>query len=155
MTDFDNAIAKSNGLYTELQKAETPEETKKIEGVSAAGRAWAWEHKQYDAYVEFARLYILARRKTTELIRPLIKQGRPKGDEDVTILYDIGLSKKQWNRRCKELDLSIEQIEEYFHECFANGWWPSINGLFHFKQEPPDVEPCVCPACGREHTKMA
>jgi len=141
--------------YQALQAATKPEETKAIEGYATAGRAWAKEHKFYDEYVNYARLYVLARRKTTELVKPFIHWGghNKQGSEQDTLLEDFAFTKSQWNRRCKELDIPEEQIEEYFHECFTNGWWPSINGLFRFKADPPDVEPCLCPVCGREHTK--
>lgn len=151
---MNNALSVPDKAHRALELASTPEETKVVEGYTAVGMAWTKEHKIYDQYVEYARLYVLARRKTAELIRPFIHVGRPRnGDEDVTILEDFGFTRKQWNRRCKELDLPIDQIEDYFSECFANGHWPSIAGLFRFQSAPPDVEPCLCPICGREHIK--
>ena len=68
-----------------------------VEGFAAAGQAWAKEHKVYDKYVEYAHLYILARRKTVELVLPLIKHGghNKQPDEDVQLLEDFGFTWKQ------------------------------------------------------------
>lgn len=126
--------------HNRLLQSTEPKETKAVEEFAAAGRAWAKEHQDYDSYVEYARLYVLARRKTTELVKPFIQQGghnKKQPDEDVQLLDNFGFTYKQWNRRCKELNLTIEQIDGYFEECASNGWWPSINGLL--KQGGPNV----------------
>jgi len=129
-----------------------------VEGFAAAGQAWAKEHKVYDKYVEYAHLYILARRKTVELVLPLIKHGghNKQPDEDVQLLEDFGFTWKQWNRRRKEYELTVEQIDSYFEACFSNGWWPSVNGLLksNDKYVPYDPgEECTCPICGHGHKR--
>ena len=138
-----------------LAASTDPKETKQVEEMAAASRAWAKEHQDFDVYVNSAFLYVLARRRTTELVMPHIQHGgHNKQGFELDTLQDFGFTKSQWTRRCKEFELELSQIEEYFEECFSNGWWPSINGLFRFKQGTPDAEPCICPACGKEHTRM-
>jgi len=113
-----------------LAVATQPEESRKIERLAKAAHAYAKEQNDYEAMVTATRIYILARRKTTELILPYIKPGRPNNDDnDVNILADFNLTAKQWNRRTKELSIAIEALETYFDECVANGWNPSVNGL--------------------------
>ena len=151
------AIVPISKMQQTLATADTPQKSKELEEFSAAARAWAKEHQDYDAYVQSAYFYVMARRKTTELVLPHIKHGghnRAQPDEDVQLLEDFGFTWKQWNRRRKELDLDAEQIESYFEECFSNGWWPSINGLFRFGKELSHGEDCTCQTCGHVHKRI-
>lgn len=155
MTDLQ-AVAKHERM---LRAATDPAQTKAIEGFAAAGQAYSKEHKLYDEYVRFARLYVLARRRTTEIVLPHVKHGGHNAkqlDQDVMLLEDLGFTWKQWNRRCKELEISENDIEEYFQECFSNGWWPSINGLFRFRSDDAytEKEDCTCPICGHTHKRI-
>jgi len=77
----------------------------------------------------------MARRKTTELVKPHVRQGQygREGDNDVTFLSDFGFTKKQWNRRTQELKVTEDEITAYFDECIALGWHPSLFGLWKFK----------------------
>jgi hypothetical protein len=118
-----------------LSTATTPKEAKEVEAIAAANRSWAREHKRYEYYVNSTLLYIMARRRTTELILPNIclggngsNQYASKDDARVT-LADYGFTKKQWNRRIKELNISRDLLRTYFDECITNGWIPSLNGI--------------------------
>jgi hypothetical protein len=118
-----------------LSTATTPKEAKEVEAIAAANRSWAREHKRYEYYVNSTLLYIMARRRTTELILPNICPGgngsnqyASKDDARVT-LADYGFTKKQWNRRIKELNISRDLLRTYFDECITNGWIPSLNGI--------------------------
>lgn len=117
-------------LHQQLAAATTPRQTHAIEAASLAEQAWAREQQDYDGFVKAALLYIMARRKTTELIQPYIHHGRPeKGNIDATFLTDFGLTRQQWHTRAKELEITEAQIAEYFAECIDRGWWPSRGGL--------------------------
>jgi hypothetical protein len=130
-----------------LATASTPQETKQIEEVSAAARAYYYEQGNYEAMVEATRLYLLARRKTTELI---------SGERNIDVtLAEYGFTRMQWHRRMNELKIEQDMIDAYFDECIAKGWNPSIAGVLRFGI--PDLsEPvvlCTCPKCGNEHRK--
>ena len=99
-----------------LVEAKTPEQSKEVEAFASAAKAWAKEQGNYEMLVNSMHLWIMARRKTTELIKPNIQQGGSgsnqygsKVDNDVK-LVDFGFSYKQWNRRCKELEISEDEI---------------------------------------------
>ena len=127
--------------------ATTPQQTRELEEVSAAARAYYYEQRNYEAMVEATRLYLLARRKTTELVAG-------ERNMDVT-LADFGFTRMQWHRRQDELNLEMDKINEYFDECIAKGWNPSIAGVLrwgHDEQHEPVVI-CTCPMCGNEHRK--
>ena len=121
-----------------LYLAQTPQQSKDVEAMAAAAKAWAKEQNDYELVVNAARVFILSRRKTTELIQPDIKRGgdgsnqyQSKGDNDVT-LADYGFTKKQWNRRCKELEVEPEEIDEYIDDCIEKNIEPTVNGLLKF-----------------------
>lgn len=118
-----------------LANAKTPVETKQLEAVSQAARAWAKENDDYETYIKATRVYIMSRRKTTELIQPNIKHG----GNNVVTLQDYGFTKMQWHRRMQELEIPITKVDEYFDECIAKKWDASPFGLSRFTQEstPP------------------
>jgi len=64
----------------------------------------------------------------------------------------------QWYRRTKELELSQADIDEYFDECIAKRWEPSLFGLWKYKEpsgnDNPEPERCKCPNCGNEHRRF-
>jgi len=138
-----------------LVNAKTPQETKAIEEYSAAARAYAKEQNDYEAMVTATRIYLLARRKTTELILPEIKQG---GSNNRVTLYDFGFTKMQWHRRVMELQIEQEKLNEYFDDCISKGWNPSIAGVLKYAdgKHEPDAPPvmCTCSHCGNEHRKF-
>src|SRR5258706_16358218 len=150
-----NTIVPISVIERRLAKAGTPQETKNIEEVSAATRAYAREQGDYELMVKATRIYLLARRKTTELILPDIKRGG--GNERVT-LEDWGFTKMQWYRRMKELEIEQEKVNIYFDNCIAKGWNPSIAGIIKYaegKQElDPQIEYCICPHCRNEHRRF-
>ena len=118
-----------------LNIASTPEESKEVEAMAAAAKAWASELGDYNLQCDAWRIYALARRKTTELIKPHIRQstqGRPlkKGDVGVTLLRDIDFTKKQWERRRKELEkVTLDDIQSYIAECKVKCIEPTLKGL--------------------------
>jgi len=117
-----------------LVAAKTPRESKAVEALAAAAKAWARENDDFEKVVESARIYILARRKTTELILPSIHQGRPgKGNDSVTFLEDYGFTKMQWSRRKQELeDVETKDIDDYIDDCIEKHVEPTVFGLLRF-----------------------
>ena len=104
--------------FGRLANAQTPRETHEIEASASAEKAYYHERGMYEESMAFWKLYLMARRKTTQLIKD--------GNMDVT---QVGWSKMQWSRRVRELDVSQDQLDEYFDELIANDWHPSINGM--------------------------
>ena len=94
----------------QITSATDPSKTYKLEADMKAAQAWAKEQQNYEMVIEAGRLYLLAKRKTTELIAPGIYHGphrwdrgdnlvtSNKGNEIVT-LSDFGFDKKEWSRR--------------------------------------------------------
>ena len=116
-----------------LGLARTPEQTKEVEALAAAAKAWAKEQGDLELTFDAASIYIKARCKTTELIDPSIKHGdqrRFQGDGIVT-LEDYGFTRKQWNRRKKELE-AYQRFGEYQDECIEKGMYPTPYGLVGF-----------------------
>ena len=125
-----------------LQIATTPEQTKQVEAMAAAARAWAKENNDYESVVGAGEVYIKARRKTTELIQPTIRLGGDgsnqyisKGNNDVT-LADYGFTKMQWQRRKKELEISDDEIDEYIMDCIEKRVEPTTTGLVRYHTSP-------------------
>jgi len=126
-------IEKLTKIEQALAKANTPAESKAVESLAAAAKAWAREQKDFGGVIEAARIHILARRKTTELIQPGIRQGQPKkGNNMVTLLSDYGITKMQWSRRTQELEATLDDIEAYIDECVDTGVEPTVFGLLKF-----------------------
>ncbi len=119
-----------------LANASTPKETKQVEGMAQAAKAWAKEQNDYEMFVAAAHIYIMARRKTTELILPEITHG---GNHIVT-LNDYGFTKMQWHRRIKELEFTTTEIDSYFDECIAKKWELSLFGLMKYQTNEPPVK---------------
>jgi len=115
-----------------LAVASTPQETKELEGISAAARAYYYERQDYEGMVKATEAYYFSRRKTTELIL---------GNINVTEYTEYGFTKMQWHRRMKELKIEMEQANAYFDKCIAHGWNPSIAGVISFTAEPVDEVP--------------
>ena len=105
-----------------LAVASTPEQTKELESISAAARAYYYEQQNYEGMVKATAAYFMSRRKTTELILT--------GDGNTYVTY--GFTKMQWHRRMKELQIEMEKATAYFDECIAHGWNPSIAGVLSF-----------------------
>ena len=116
-----------------LARANTVTSTKELEAQAQAARAWAKENDDYKMLVDATRLWILARRKTTALVKPYIRKGQNgrEGNKDVAFLAEFGFTKSQWDRRCEELDIPDETIDDYFDFCISmpNHWEPSKFGL--------------------------
>ena len=129
---MDNALV--GGMERQLQAPDlTARQSKMIEAASAAAIAMAKELDDFDNVIAAARIYLLARRKTTELIEPNIHVGRPNnGDNDVTFLDDYGFTRKQWSRRKKELEVTEEDVDNYICECIEMHVEPTVFGLLRF-----------------------
>ncbi len=145
-------------LLQQLSKVTKPKQSRKIESTAAAAQAWAKENDDYDGYLKATELYIRARRKTTELVKPYIQHGgiRKQGNLDVTLLADFGLTKMQWFRRVKELEIAEELVEEYFFQCREKNWNPSLAAFVAFSKHGGNLPPArtkedhilLCPNCG-------
>lgn len=154
-----SAIVPTSPALNAIAKAKTPAESKKYESVSAAAIAWAKEERNYEGLVKATLAYIMARRKTTELLKPFIQHGgNRQGNIAVTLpptlMEKTGFTKMQWHRRVRELEVDVEDIEGYFDECTSNGWNPSLAGLLKYAaggdKPKPTVshDPVTCPNCG-------
>jgi phage N-6-adenine-methyltransferase len=126
-------IAPVSKINQMLMTATKPAETKAIESMAQAAKAYAKEQGDYEGVVRAVRVYIMARMKTTELIQPHIRQGQHgrEGNNVVTFLSDLGFTKMQWSRRTKELKIK-DRLDEYFDECLSNGWEPSLHGFLNY-----------------------
>jgi len=125
-------------IENKLTNAGTPQETQAVEAISAAAIAYAKEQHDYETMVIATRIYLLARRKTTELILPEIQHGG-QGNTRVTLL-DYGFTKMQWNRRVKELQVEQEKVNAYFDNCISKGWNPSIAGVLKFADSGQELD---------------
>lgn len=126
-------VTQAQQAYMQIK---TPAQSKAVESMAAAAKAWAKEQNDYEMFVAAAHVYIMARRKTTELIRPDIKHGGDWQGNNIVTLDDYGFTKMQWHRRVKELELPQEKIDEYFDECIAKRWEPTLFGLWKFHEAP-------------------
>jgi hypothetical protein len=115
-----------------LAQANTPKETHAIESMAQAAKAWAKEQNNYEAFVAAAHLYIMARRKTTELILPEITHGGNNQGNKAVTLNGFGFTRMQWYRRVKELEIETAMIDEYFDKCISAGWEPNLFGLMRY-----------------------
>jgi phage N-6-adenine-methyltransferase len=122
-----------------LARASTPQETREVEAMAAAGKAWAKEQNDYELTFKAALIYILARCKTTELIMPTIKHGGDRGGNQhgewqgngTETLADYGFNKQQWNRRKKELN-AVKRFDSYQDDCVEKRVIPTPFGLVGF-----------------------
>jgi len=135
---MDNAITPLTKIQQALARATTPEQSRDVEAMAAAAKAWAKEQGDYELVVEAERIYILARRKTTELIQPNITHGGDhtsdgweQGNIDVTLL-DYGFTKMQWERRKKELEVEPDDINSYLDDCIEKQIEPTVFGLLRY-----------------------
>lgn len=120
-----------------LQLAATPEQSKEVEAMAAAAKAWAKEQGYYELAFQASHIYIDARRKTTELIEPNIHVGRPiNGNRDVTFLEDFNLTKMQWSRRRQELEIPEDEVSSYLDDCIEKRALPTPTGLVKYVQGP-------------------
>lgn len=106
--------------------------------MAIAAKAWAKERGDYELVVNASEVYLLARRKTTELIVPHIKPGRPwdKGNDDVTFISDFNLTKMQWQRRKAELDVPLDTVSAYIADCIEKSATPTPTGLVRYAADP-------------------
>ncbi len=134
------ALVQNSEIWQKLATATKPQETKKIEAIASAGQAYAREQGNYEAFIAAAYVYIMARRKTTELCIPFAPEhGGDRGgnqyaewqDNNDVILPkpDFDFTPMQWSRRMKELGIPQDEIDAYFDECISSVWWPSLAGL--------------------------
>ena len=110
-------VIEINQAQRALQVATIPAQTKAVESFAAAAQAWAKEQGDYELFVSAAHIYILARRKTTELIAPEIQHGGDRKGEEyqgngIVTLMDYGFTKMQWSRRVKELSITQSEIDD-------------------------------------------
>jgi ParB family chromosome partitioning protein len=122
-----------------LADAKTPDQSKKVEAMAAAARAWAKEQNDYELVVEAGTIYIKARRKTTNLIEPTIIHGGDhksenwdQGNDAVTLIADYGFTKMQWSRRKEELKVTDEDIDDYIDDCIEKHIEPTVFGLLRY-----------------------
>ena len=108
-----------------LAEAETPEETRKVEaltaGIMESAKALRDEQESYETYMKAWRVYIFSIRKTTELLTA--------GNMQVTY-GDYGWNKQEWHRRMKLLNMEVAQIDTYFDDVIAKGGQPAKNHLY-------------------------
>lgn len=135
----NNSLDIVNLAERALQHAVTPAQSKAVESIAAAAKAWAKEQDDFEMVVAAARIYILARRKTTELIEPCIIYGDHglqgnRGNNVVTSvgLADYGFTNMQWSRRKKELEVTPDDIDSYIDECIEMHTEPTTFGLLRF-----------------------
>jgi DNA modification methylase len=143
MTDSNqNKIATINEIEQQIAIAKDPKVTFKIEGVSKAQQALAKEQRDYEKVIEWGRIYILAKRKTTELIEPEIYHGphrwddrdAPEGDSIPTIA-DYGFTDKQWRIRKKLLETIEDDVDNYIDYCKSEQQEPTTGGFISWKIE--------------------
>lgn len=140
-----NAIVVSSILPEDvigrLQCATVPAQSRAIESMAAAARAWAKEQGDFEMVVAAARIYILARRKTTELSLSYAPgwggdRGKNQYEEwqvdNIVHLPEFGFTDRQWSRRKKELEVTEEDIDNYFDECIEMHVEPTTFGLLRF-----------------------
>jgi len=129
----DTAITSLSKAQQLLDNAKTPAESFAVEAMAKAAQAYHEERRDFENTVAAAHLYILARRKTTELIRPTIRQGQygreGSGGDTFIKLVDYGFTKLQWNRRMKELQATPDDVDEYISECIEKGAIPTVWGM--------------------------
>jgi 16S rRNA G966 N2-methylase RsmD len=130
----DTSIMQVSPFMAQLAIAKEPEQTRKMEATAAAAMAWAKENENYEAYTTSWYAYVMARRRTTELVLPYIQHGdhglQNRDDIDVisvSTLSDFGFSAKQWQRRKQELEADVD---EYYNECIASGSQPTLAALY-------------------------
>ena len=115
--------------------ATTPKESFANEADWKAAEAWAKEQRNYEMVVEAFRGWIFQRRNTTELIKPTIKHGgyrhgkQSQVDNSVHLTADYGFTPKQWHRRNKELEVEVDEIDEYIGICIEMMAQPTLYGM--------------------------
>lgn len=117
-----------------LALASTPAQSQEVEALAKAATAWASERGDYDKTVKAAQVYILARRKTTELILPHVRKGKPAPGS--RLLADFNVTPGQWRRRKVELAVEMATVFRYVDECIATGAVPTATGLVAFDAGP-------------------
>ena len=139
----DSAIIQLNPFLNQLTLVETPKQSEEMEALAKAAMAFAMESESYEMYTNAWYAYIMARRKTTELLLPHApKWGGNRGknqyaewqdDTDVILpTVEFNFNAKQWQRRLQELEADIDA---YFNECVANGWQPTLAGLYEMVKQ--------------------
>ena len=131
-----NELATLSAAEKAIEVASTPEESQAVERIAAAGIAFfrKQEEEGLGNLLKAWEVFFRARRKTTELIAPTVRQGQHgrEGDTYVTFLADYGLDKKQWSRRTREAGIEWQTVLNYLDGCGANEIDPSIAGLLKF-----------------------
>lgn len=130
-----NEITPLSQAQKALAMASTPQESKQVEAMSKAAISWAKEMNDFGLLIEAFRVYLLSRRKTTELIEPQIGKGgnySKLGNIEMTQLSDFSLTKQQMYLRRKELSVDINKISEYLDRCKRLKEEPTIKGMLLF-----------------------
>lgn len=128
MTD----LSLPNNFTQVITQATTPQEAKELTAVAHAAQEYYRERGEYEKSIEATYCYIMARRKATELLKPFIKHGGNKQDNQYVNLLDFGFTGTEWSRRKAELDIPEESVNAYFDECKSTGWFPSPYGLANY-----------------------
>ena len=147
-------VATVSAAERALAEAKTPQESKMVEAMAVAVKAWAKEAGDFETLIGATRILFLARRKTTELSKYLHPWGTNGGDRrseefssiSAEIRKDPGFGSftaVQWTRRLHELEeVNEDDIDEYLAECTdkylsnEDSWAPSVSGLMRFVSEP-------------------
>ena len=119
----------------QITSATDPSKTYKLEADMKAAQAWAKEQQNYEMVIEAGRLYLLAKRKTTELIAPGIRDpnmGRPNKGNEIVTLSDFGFDKMEWSRRKKLIELTEDFIDDYIDDCINKQIEPTFYGYLGF-----------------------
>ena len=146
MTLHNKSIATLSKAEQALANATSPKESRAIESTAAAVKAWAKEQGDFEGVVRAFRIFILARRKTTELISEHIAgAGRPKQLDNNNfvpedkILESYGITPKQWVGRRKELEVPTTDIDNYTDKCLDEHTEPTISGLLRYSLGSGDL----------------
>lgn len=134
-----------------------PAESFQAEAAWKANASWAKESNDYVLLLNYFKLWILQRRRTTELVQAVLPgpgafYGNQflEGNNGVTKLVDFGFTKMQWHRRVKELEVPGSVFESYLDECIEMTRQPTLYGLLRFSGSSPVVIPkgkVECPRC--------
>jgi DNA modification methylase len=133
----DNKLAKISEIERQIVTATDPKVTFEIEGVSKAEQALAKEQRDFEKVIEYGRIYLLAKRKTTELIEPRITYGGDRRSEqfqgnEIVTLKSYGFDKMEWSRRTKLLDFPEDYIDEFIDDCITKSKEPTFYGYLNF-----------------------
>jgi hypothetical protein len=147
VTSKEAVLAPASKERLAIIAATRPEQTMLMEDVTLAYAQLAEERGMYDVANEKWREYLLARRRTVELIRPTIKMGgrnrftaaeKVEGNQAVTLysltLADYGLTQMQWSRRLTEYRVPEDLANVYLDNCARLGVAATPTGIIAFAE---------------------